>query len=415
MHSCIVFLVVLVAVQAMDLTYTKISFATSGQPCLNDCKNNRCFTDYHLTVKTCIPGNETAPAYQTSLTQQKPTCLSRCGKFGYNYEWCFVSNEQQWDYCSSETRTTWRKTQQTFHYGPCSDECKMDDYYKDYMCTNYHGSKYKCDPRAFSHVQAKTIYGTKCVNKCDNNYGYGSYWCYDAKQNQEKCAPPAKPPALKEFVNIPVPRRIDCINTSKRKKRCNNIAEHRGNISASAQKLEEQDYFQTVSLNEHRNPVYKYTVQAPQNEKDPWLPLVIRANITSDTIRCEHKNEAESKTGLLIGHLIGGVKKSYNMVTLSSTADKNLRKFENDIYQWISKEGSVQVTIVVMYKDTLNAFAFGLNYIFVKDGKVCKEIVDEIVYNNLPPVFETSGAEKTQVVKTTTFKPMELEDVIGIF
>lgn len=415
MRHCIVFLAILVVAQALDLTYTQISFTISGKPCLNDCKNNKCFTDYQLTVNNCIPGNETAPVYHTSLTQYKPTCLSRCGKFGYNYDWCFVSNEQHWDYCSSETRTSWRKTQQTLHYGPCSDECKLNEYYNDHMCTNYHGSKYKCNPKANNHVQAKTIYGKKCVNKCDNNNGYGHYWCYDEEQNQVKCAPPAKPPALREFVNVPITKRIDCINLSKREKRCNTIVDHRGNISASAQKLEQQDYFQTESLNEHRNPVYKYTIQAPQNNENPWLPLVVRANITSDTVRCDDNNKPQAKTGLLIGHRIGGVIKPYNVVLLSATADGYLRKHENDIYQWVLKEGSVQITIVIMYEDTLSPFAFGLNYIFVKDGKVCKEIVDEIVYNNLPPGTESLGAEMTRVVPTTTVKPIELEDVIGYF
>lgn len=415
MHSCIIFLAVLVVVRTMDLTYSKVSFTTSGELCVNDCKNSKCFTDYHLTTKSCIPGNETAPAYRTSLTQNKSTCLSRCGQFGYKYEWCFVSNELHWDYCSSEIRTSWRKGQKTIHFGPCSDECKMDDDYEYHMCTNYHGSRYKCDPRTYSYVQARTIYGNKCVNKCDNNNGYSHYWCYDEKQNLVKCAPPAKPPALNEFVNIPAQRRTNCINTSKRKKRCIDIGENRGNISASAQRLEEQNYFQTVSLNEYRNPIYKYTAQAPQNDEDPWLPLVLRANITSDTIRCGDINEAKVTTGLLIGHLIGGVKITYNIVPLSAAADVNLRKYEKDIYQWVSKEGSVQVTVVIMYEDTLIPFAFGLNYSFVKDGKVCKEIIDEIVYNDLPAGTESSSAGMTKVFASTTVKSIEFEDLTGFF
>lgn len=415
MRSCIVFLPVLVVVRTMDLAYTKISFTTSRKPCLNDCKNKKCFTDYSLTEEACTPGNEIAPVYQTSRTQYKHNCLSRCGKYGYSYEWCFVSNKNDdWDYCSSETRTTWKKGQNTIHYGPCSDECKIDDYYKIHMCSNYHGSRNKCDPRAYSYIQARTTYGEKCVSKCDNNDGYNNYWCYDKNQNKEKCAPPAKPPALSEFVNIPVPRRIDCINTSKRTKRCNGIGEYRSNISASAQKLQEQDYFQTVSLNEYRNPVYQYTVQAPQNDEEPWLPLVLRANITSDTVRCGDITEAKYTTGLLIGHLIGGVKKPYNMVPLSATAEEKLRKYENDIYQWISKEGSVKVTIVIMYKDTLNPFALGINYSFVKEGKVFKEVMDEMVYNNLTANTKTSGVGRTQVLASTTVKPLDFEDVVGL-
>lgn len=414
MHSGIVFLTILVVVRTMDVTYKKISFTKSGEACLNDCKNNKCFTDDNLIAKTCSPGNATAPVFHTSLTQEKPTCLSRCGKFGHNYEWCYVSNEKHWDYCSSETRTIWRKGQQTLYYGPCSDECKMDDNYKVYMCTNYHGSRYKCDPKTYNYVETNNMYGTKCVNTCENNNGYRHYLCYDIKQSLLKCAPPAKPPALREFFNVPVPKTFDCINTSKRKKRCNNIEEHRGNVSALAQKLEDQDYFQTVSLNEHRNPVYKYTVQASQNYQDPWLPLVLRAKITSNTIRCSNDNEAEGKTGFLIGHLIGGVEKPYNIVPLSAMADENLRKYEKDIYYWVSKEGSVQVTIVIMYKDTSNPFALGLNYIFVKDGKVCKERVDEVVYNNLPSGTESVWDRKTQVVVSTT-EPTKWDDIFGFF
>lgn len=86
-------------------------------------------------------------------------------------------------------------------------------------------------------------------------------------------------------------------------------------------------------MNENRNPVYKYTVLGPQNDKDPRQSSLLRANITSDTIRCGGNSATEGETGLVIVHLIGGLKEPHNIVPLSAKANRNLRKFENTIYK----------------------------------------------------------------------------------
>lgn len=206
MHSCIILLAVLVVVRSMHLTFTKVSYATSGKPCFNDCTNNECFTalskfsESQFIVETCIPGNETAPIYHTSMmTSTESTCTTRCATSGEDTEWCYVSNNLgNVDFCSSETRIIWRKGYKTLHGRTCYDECKMDDSYEDYRCTvDLYENKDECDPKEYSYVQAKTIFGHKCVSECLIHDDY--YNCDDEETYRSPCAQPAIPPALREL------------------------------------------------------------------------------------------------------------------------------------------------------------------------------------------------------------------------
>lgn len=335
--------------------------------------------------QSCTPGNETAPVYRTSMTQEKSTCLSRCGRFEYKYEWCFVSNEKQWDYCNSDTEIVWTKGQQyTLNFGPCADECKMD-LNKQYMCSNYNGYTYECNPRRYPYVQARTWYGEKCVSDCWR-YDTGDHhlWCHDPHSGQEYCAPPAKPPALNEFVNVPV--RKDCINISRRKMNFKKFVECNVNVSTTADKLEGLNYYHTENVNEHRNPVYRYTTLPPTNPNDRWLPLVIKAKVTAETIRCCVKTKQETNdAGFIVGNLIGGDKKQYNIVTLRKSSDKTLREYENKIFKWVSqhKTNTVEITVLVMYKESKIPYAFGVDYNFLQNGKIWYDstIRDVIIYN----------------------------------
>lgn len=386
MNRIIIFLACVVTVHSLDLAYTKISFTDKGEPCLNNCKDNKCFTGYDLIAKTCTLGKETAPVYHTSMTQDKSKCLSRCGKYGYGYEWCFVSNEiSDWDYCNSDVKINWTSGQQyTLDYGPCADECKMDGN-KEYTCSNYNGYSYKCNPKRHPYIQARTRKGEKCVSDCwKYDTGDHHFWCRDAHLVQDYCAPPAKRPELNDFVQVP--ERNHCTRISGRKMQYKDFFDCNFNVSTTAEKLESLNYYQTVTVNEHRNPIYRYTMMPPNNINDPWLLLVVKARITTETISCCSVRKQESNaTGLIIGHLIGGPKKVYNTVALRKSLDRTLRKYENEIHAWTLEErtNTVEITVIVMYKESNIPYAFGVDYNFLKNGMVWhgRTIRDVIVYN----------------------------------
>lgn len=385
MNQIIVFLVCVVTVHSLDLAYTNISFTENGEPCINNCKGNKCFTGSDFIEKTCTPGEEPAPVYHTSMTQDKPTCLSRCGKYGYKYDWCYVSNEKEWDYCNSDIKIIWTKGQQyTLNYGPCADECKMDAN-KEYVCSNYNGYSYKCNPTRHPYVQARTMYGEKCVSDCWK-YDTGDHhlWCYDAQSGQHYCAPPAKMPNLSEFVQVPEIN--ECTHISRRQMQPNNFVGCNVNISKTADKLERLDYYQTEAVDEHRDPIYRYTMKPPTNPNEPGLLLVVKARITAETIHCCNKRKQKSNAAsFIIGDLIGGPQKLYNTVTLRKLSGETLRKYDNKVYAWTSqdKTNTVEITVLVMYKESNIPYAFGVDYNFLKDGKVSLDHAerDVVVYN----------------------------------
>lgn len=383
MNRIIIFLVCIVTVHSLDLAYTKISFTENGEPCINNCKSNKCFTGYDSLAKTCTPGEETAPIYHTSMTQDKSTCLSRCGKYGYKYDWCFISNEKKWDYCNSDIKTVWTNGQQyTLNYGPCADECKMDAN-NEYMCSNYNGYSYKCNPKRHPYVQARTTYGDKCVSDCwKYDAGDHHYWCHDIHSGRNYCAPPAKIPNLNEFVQVP--DRNVCTHTSRRKRQYNKFSNCNLNVSTTTKKLELLNYYQTESVNEYRNPIYRYTMKPPTNPNDPPLLLVVKARITADTVNCCNKRK-QGTEGFIIGDLIGGKTSLYNTVTLKKSSDQALRRYERRIYAWAlqGEMNTVEITVLVTYKESNIPYAFGVDYNFLKDGKVWHDhtIRDVIVYN----------------------------------
>lgn len=73
-------------------------------------------------------------------------------------------------------------------------------------------------------------------------------------------------------------------------------------------------------MNENRNPVHKHMVLEYQNDKGSWSFAVLTANNTSDAMRCDDNIDAQGEIGLPISHLIGGLKKPYNIIILRVTA-----------------------------------------------------------------------------------------------
>lgn len=160
--------------------------------CMSECVNNECFTGWDMIKKPCVQGNETAKLYYTAQTQKIPICWSRCGKFGYDYEWCLVNEKGDWDYCNSETNNRQVVRQFTIKDEPCSTPCALDASDNEYKCKTLWGNQGFCDPKKeYKYVQAKTIYGVDCASKCDK-FGKSYYWCYDMNRVNNYCAQPAK-------------------------------------------------------------------------------------------------------------------------------------------------------------------------------------------------------------------------------
>ncbi|KAJ2941554.1 hypothetical protein O0L34_g14607 [Tuta absoluta] len=129
-------------------TYTTVSTTTDGRPCLADCLQGSCIVDWMDNRRNCSTNKDNfiAPKFRTSEVNHKNNqyCLSNCGFFGYEYEWCVISADKKWDYCNSG-----------------------DD-----------------------HV---SVYKRKCKEHCDKR-GENYYWCYVEGGSWHHCAPPREKP-----------------------------------------------------------------------------------------------------------------------------------------------------------------------------------------------------------------------------
>ncbi|KAJ2953022.1 hypothetical protein O0L34_g7405 [Tuta absoluta] len=431
----------------MDVAFTQVSTTLFGVPCLNDCIDGKCYTDHDSVKdnirKSCVVREETAPTYYTSQTQAKPTCLSRCGKYGYDYEWCYVSNDRSWDFCNSEISISWVKNQyQSLYYGPCADSCEFDG--TNYSCNNYHKNRVVCDPNYKDNfVQARTKFGDKCLDRCKKHQGklHNNYYCEDMNFGTITCAPPAKPPPMTEYYKkLPS---SDCVQGSKKTKRCVKDINFSAVIE-TANKIEKSKYFKTETVNEARNPVYTYTVKPAMSEGDPVLPLVIRAKITADTIKPvrQFKSRLHSSEGThrgkiiprdkssmpldvtenldrmaklpkdkprkLIGYYLGGLSTVYNTVPLRRSVRSMTQKFEEEIYFWLRRRNTtVDVTIVVMYGNHSRPDALAVDIVFRKGDKIVRMHRDKILAN-IGPRQEENIIEP--VKRTTTVRPEDRDE-----
>lgn len=161
----------------------------TNELCMSECVNNECFTGWDMIKKPCVKGDETANLYYTAQAQKIPICWSRCGKFGSNFEWCFVNDRGDWDYCSSEVHNKHVSRQFTSKNEPCSTPCAKDSD-NQYKCKTLWGNQGSCNTKEYKYVQAKTTYGVDCASKCDK-FGKSYYWCYDMNRDNKYCAPPA--------------------------------------------------------------------------------------------------------------------------------------------------------------------------------------------------------------------------------
>lgn len=199
--------------------------------------------------------------------------------------------------------------------------------------------------------------------------------------------------------------------------------------------LEKSHSFQTEPIEEYRNPIYSYTVQPSANENGPSLPLVIRANITNDSIRPsnmdmktivvseELKNNIDLMSGdkddsaFLIGFKNGGPAEIYNVVPQSRSTYKSWLSYSKTIYDWVQQDigNKVEVTIVVLYKNnSTRPSAFGLSLLFKNNGDMCKEPEDQIVYNG-KTTFKNKKHRKPSTPVKKEDSELDLEYLLGLF
>ncbi|KAJ2941555.1 hypothetical protein O0L34_g14608 [Tuta absoluta] len=119
--SIIPILLYLCAVTAQSgWEYNTFARATDGQPCISNCKYNKCISDWNGSTKPCWTNNQASPKYLTAnvMDKQSEYCLSNCGFFGYAYQWCLTTNQKGWDYCNAE------KTAVSVFKKPCTSKCR---------------------------------------------------------------------------------------------------------------------------------------------------------------------------------------------------------------------------------------------------------------------------------------------------
>lgn len=399
-----------------DLSYTKVSTTYKGLPCINDCVNNKCVIGRSLAKEACSAGCNPAPQYHTTQKRStKEICLSRCGKFGFSYEWCFTSQDGDWDYCSSNTRTSWDRDRTfTYDYGPCATDCtfygiKFGPPY--YLCDTYWDDRSidRCNPQSVqSYIESKTIEEDKCVGLCQKE-GTDYYWCYDADRNWNYCAPPARPPRLSHFSDKFFARGLTCsanyeqINIPDDFSVITDCSFHgvdqkKSVVSTVATMIEELDSFRTVRLNIPTSSVYSYTVREPQTEEEIIVPLVIKAKFTYRNTKSKNKCVTQGVEDMfenvmlpddivnqLIRCDIGGTKEEYNFVPMTDSVKCAFLEYEEKIIHWVQKLGkSAFMTIVVIYNDDiLRPIGFGINVTLkYANGSVHEELVDRIICNN---------------------------------
>lgn len=195
----------------LNLAYTTVAFARKPGwvygytefECINNCDMyGRCRIDTSDTWYDCQDKNVLAPMAQT-FRYKHPTikvCLSRCGKIGgTDYDWCYVDQDKNWDYCNGDTQINWARDQK---FTDTDRLCKTDcvNYCSFFTCSdtceNYWNSTGYCNShKGYDYVRAKTINNKPCIGRCtDKDLTYN--WCYydiSSKSSYDYCAEPQRP------------------------------------------------------------------------------------------------------------------------------------------------------------------------------------------------------------------------------
>ncbi|CCU56323.1 unknown similar to MacoNPV-B orf57 [Mythimna separata entomopoxvirus 'L'] len=349
-----------------SIEYKYVAKTTSGKPCLNTCKNESCYIDYELYSESCtIDYLAGVPTYYTSMYEGNiPTCLSNCDKFGYDYEWCFTTENYDWDYCSSKVYSYNNMNGYDMNGYKCLFKCAKNKYYS---CVSSVGDTRYC-------AKPATISTKSCYN--------GLF-----KKNRSKRA-------LDRIFDL------DTCSLECRRR----VFDGR---DGQVQELIDNIYSSNYVIQNETNIGYPFTFvayrTAPNNNGDiVYLPLIIQATLrqiptpiprsSSDITSEARTNVRRMYNGILsridVGHMIsfqnGGTTQLFNYVGQTATLNRGTWKtMENEINNWINYEdGTVQMTIVVTYAGTIpTEFAVKLKFIN-GDGTLHSDCLD-IIFRNV--------------------------------
>ncbi|CCU55879.1 unknown similar to MacoNPV-B orf57 [Choristoneura biennis entomopoxvirus] len=359
----IIFLIFLPYIFA-SIEYGYVAKTASGKPCLSTCKNGQCYIDYELYSESCtIDHLAGVPTYYTSMYEGNiPTCLSNCDKFGYDYEWCFTTENYDWDYCSSKVYSYNNRNGYDIYGNKCMFKCTKSTYYS---CLSSVGDTRYCAKPAIITPQT-CIYAL-----CKNRYKRALDKIFD----------------------------LDNCNLENRRRvfegRDGRVQELINNIYSSGYAIQNEtnigDPFTFVASRQSQN----------NNGDTVYLPLILQATLrqiptpvprSSSDITTEARiNVRRMYNGVLqnidVGHMIsfqnGGTTQLFNYVGQTATLNRGTWKtMENEINNWINFDnGIVQMTIVVTYQGTIpTEFAVKLKY-FNNDGTVHSDCLDMIFRN----------------------------------
>lgn len=333
--------------------YTEEAHTLDGTPCMTDCIKRKCVINWKQHEESCIPSGKPSPIYFTSQKRYRTNdrCLSNCGYFGYNYEWCVTTQLRHWDYCSSNVR---------------------GDIYTRGV-----------------YPQAKTVRGLLCTkawnqhNYCLKNLKTYYYWCNtDSKGHWDYCAPAGSPriPMLPTDFRIgSYTARNKCLTSFTSDSLDNYITLVPDDYLEDTVKILQEEYTSLVRVIIDPNrtlPRYKLTtVDTPKSSS---VPVAIQLKIRKGPLRGNHlflKN-------IILKHL--------KEMKIAQNSEMGLK----DTFDEIDFEKACTV---------FNRFSWLVVELFVFGEAIVVDVLVVIFYQNYEnPVPQAIGVSATKIDKGET-------------
>ncbi|XP_056445309.1 uncharacterized protein LOC130381635 [Gadus chalcogrammus] len=148
----------------------------NGETCVDECQYYE--SKAYYWCKTAIGWGYCSP--QQDETYKGENCRSdhKCGHYGYEYSWCYTTNNGDYDYCGLVVPRICQEevAQLTYSLENCIDNCTYSENY--FWCYTKNSWGY-CSPS-----QNLTYKGTPCRSghEC-GSHGYSYSWCYTTDNN----------------------------------------------------------------------------------------------------------------------------------------------------------------------------------------------------------------------------------------
>lgn len=340
----------------------------SNANCMTGCEP---YSDYHFCylgwgssnwVK-CTPDDDPHELIYYS-SKVGTMCTSKCGAFGYNYQWCFTGAGGQWEYCS--------------------------------------------------FTPQKTRYLDKCVKPIEETGGY--YWCLNNNEKKDQTSPPPINLTALNEVSRDI-QRIHCIKCKEGT--CKNRQKRQGEgyilgVGVLALAATYRRYYNEHIVN-NQGAVRSYiTMRVPpiQGLNDIDVPvfvharvearhLVDRTNIPSAVTRRmidmnavrDQPDLPNDERGHLVAASLGGPNDVWNFVPQTPGANRRYGfyshwyTFEGEIRDYIRRTGGyVDLNILIAYGNVVSnrrPARFGVNIVFYEpNGNVHHDTGDCVFTNN---------------------------------